>query len=134
MIYRWFVRRAALTGWRRLSDHRVADLPIADDVHFVFLGDHALAADLYGADALRGWLNELFTRFPRLRFEVEDMISEGGPWSTRVATRYDAIQDGQLVYRGVSFARIVWGKVAEERIQPDTLLLAAALVGSAVSD
>ncbi len=111
---------------------------MADDVHFVFFSDHALAADLQGADALRKWLRELFTRFPRLRFEVEveveveDMITEGGPWSTRIATRYAATQDGRLVYRAVQFARITWGKLAEERIQPDTQLLVAALSGDEV--
>jgi hypothetical protein len=51
----------------------------------------------------------------------------GGPWSTRLATRYNATQDGELVYRGVQFARVVWGKLAEETIQPDTQMIAAAL-------
>jgi hypothetical protein len=55
------------------------------------------------------------------------MIVEGAPWSTRVATRYAAIREGQLVYRGVQFTRIVWGKVVEERILPDTQALAVAL-------
>jgi ketosteroid isomerase-like protein len=127
MFYRWLVHKAAVTGWQRLSDHRVDDLPLADDVHFVFLGDHALAVDLHGAEALRGWLRELFVRFPRLRFEPENVVVEGGPWSTRIATRYNATQDGELVYRAVQFARIAWGKLAEETIQPDTQLLAAAL-------
>jgi ketosteroid isomerase-like protein len=127
MIYRWLVRKAAVTGWQRLSDHRVDDLPLADDVHFTFLGDHALAVDLHGPEALRGWLLDLFVRFPRLRFEPEDIIVAGGPWSTRIAARYNATQDGELVYRAVQFARIAWGKLAEETIQPDTQLLVAAL-------
>lgn len=127
MIYRSLVRKAAQVGWQRLSDHRVDDLPLADDVHFVFLGDHELAVDLRGADALRDWLRALFVRFPRLRFEPQDVIVQGGPWSTRVATRYHATQDGQLVYRAAQFARITWGKLAEEIIQPDTHLLVAAL-------
>ena len=127
MIYSALVRKAALIGWQRLSDHRVDDLPLADDVHFVFLGDHALAVDLHGAEALRGWLRDLFMRFPRLRFEPQNMIVEGGPWSTRMATRYNATQDGELVYRAVQFAHVVWGKLAEETIQPDTKMVAAAL-------
>jgi ketosteroid isomerase-like protein len=134
MIYRWLVRKAARTGWRRLSDHRVDDLPLADDVHFVFLGDHALAADVHGAEPLRAWLRELFVRFPRLRFEPEDMIVEGGPWSTRLATRYNAMQDGELVYRAVQFARIVWGKLVEETIQPDTQMVEAALARGEVHE
>jgi ketosteroid isomerase-like protein len=86
-----------------------------------------LATDRRGAEAEREWLRELFRRLPGLRFEVEDMIVEGGPWSTRVATRYAALQNGQVVYRGVNFGRVVWGKIVEERILPDTQALAAAL-------
>jgi predicted ester cyclase len=70
---------------------------------------------------------ELFRRLPNLRFEVEDMIIEGGPRSTRVATRYAATRNGKVVYRGRNFGRVVWGKVVEERILPDTAALAAAL-------
>ena len=89
MIYRWFVRKQAQALWDRLSDQRIDEIPIADDVHFVYLGDHPLATELRGADAMRAWLrDELFGRLPGLRFEVEDMIVEGGPWSTRMATRY----------------------------------------------
>jgi hypothetical protein len=46
MIYRWFVRRQALAGWQRLSESTIDELPLADEVHFVYLGDHPLAADL----------------------------------------------------------------------------------------
>lgn len=128
MIYRWFVRKQVLAGWELLSDQRIDELPLASDVHFVYLGDHPLAADLHGADAERAWLrDELFGRLPGLRFEVEDMVIEGGPWSTRVAIRYAAIREGQLVYRGINFARVVWGKIVEETILPDTQALAAAL-------
>jgi ketosteroid isomerase-like protein len=104
MLYRWFVRKQALVLWDRLSDQRFEDIPIANDVHFVYLGDHPLATELRGADAMRSWLrNELFRRLPGLRFEVEEILVEGGPWSTRMATRYAAKRDGKLVYRGVQF-------------------------------
>jgi ketosteroid isomerase-like protein len=127
MIYRWFVRKQSLAVWAKLSDQRIDEIPLADDVHFVYLGDHPLATDRRGAEAEREWLRELFRRLPGLRFEVEDMIVEGGPWSTRVATRYAATRNGQMVYRGTNFGRVVWGKVVEERILPDTQALAAAL-------
>ena len=127
MIYRWFVRRQAFALWAKLSDQRIDEIPLADKVRFVYLGDHELAADLHGADAERAWLREFFRRLPDVRFEVEDMVIEGGPWSTRVATRYAATRGGQVVYRGVNIGRIVWGKVVEEQILPDTQALAAAL-------
>lgn len=128
MLYRWFVRKQAFALWDRLSDQRIDEIPIADDVHFVYLGDHPLATELHGADAMRDWLrSELFRRLPGLRFEVEDILVEGGPWSTRMATRYAANRNGELVYRGVQFTRIVWGKLVEERVLPDTSALSAAL-------
>jgi hypothetical protein len=128
MIYRWFVRKQALAGWARLSEQRIDETPLANDVHFVFLGDHPLAADLHGAEAVRQWLrDELFRRLPGLRFVVEDMVIEGGPWSTRVGTRYYTEQEGKLVYRGAHFVRIVWGKVVDERILPDSKALSIAL-------
>ncbi len=127
MIYRWFVRKQSPTAWERLSPQHIDELPLADDVHFVFLGDHPLAADLRGAEALRAWLRELFLRLPGLRFEVEDVVVEGAPWSTRTANRYAAMRDGEVVYRGITFQRIVWGKLVEEVVLPDTKALAAAL-------
>jgi ketosteroid isomerase-like protein len=128
VLYRWFVRKQAFAFWDLLSDQRIDEIPIADDVHFVYLGDHPLATELHGADAMRDWLrNELFRRLPGLRFEVEDILVEGGPWSTRMATRYAAKRNGELVYRGVQFTRIVWGKLVEERVLPDTCALSAAL-------
>jgi ketosteroid isomerase-like protein len=128
MIYRWFVRKQALAAWQLLSDQRLDEIRIADNVHFVYLGDHPLAADLHGADAVRAWLrNELFGRLPGLRFEVEDMIVEGNPRTTRMATRYAAKRDGQLVYRGVQFVRLEWGRLVDECVLPDTTALTAAL-------
>jgi hypothetical protein len=61
--------------------------------------------------------DQLLRRLPNLRFVVDETLVEGGPWSTRVATRYHTEQDGRLVYRGVYFGRVVWGKVVEEIIE-----------------
>ncbi|OBA82001.1 hypothetical protein A9W99_12240 [Mycobacterium sp. 1164966.3] len=128
MLYRWFVRKQALALCDRLSDQRFDEIPIADNVHFVYVGDHPLATELHGADAMRSWLrNELFCRLPGLRFEVEEIVVEGGPWSTRMAARYVAKREGKAVYRGVQFTRVAWGKLVEERVFPDSKALAAAL-------
>jgi len=128
VIYRWLVRKQAAAGWQRLSEQRFDETPLADDVHFVFLGDHPLTADIRGADAVREWLSDqLLRRLPNLRFVVDETVVEGGPWSTRIATRYHTEQGGVLVYRGVYFGRVVWGKVVEEVILPDTKAFLDAL-------
>lgn len=133
-MYRWLVRKRAAAGWQQLSAQQIDDAPIADDMHFVFLGDHPLAADLRGADAVRRWLrDELFRRLPGLTFVPEEILVEGGPWSTRIATRYHTEQNGRLVYRGAYFGRAVWGKIVEEVILPDTKAILDAL-GETTSD
>ena len=64
MIYRWFVRKQALAVWAKLSDQRIDEIPLADGVHFVYLGNHALAADLHGAEAnAHGCVTNSFAAF-----------------------------------------------------------------------
>ncbi len=86
-------------------------------MRFTWDGHDDLVADLHSADELRSWLREqLFARYPRLRFEIEDIFCCGPPWHVRSATRYRAVQDGEVVYRGVQLTRIRMAKVVEERI------------------
>lgn len=123
-MYGWMVRRRALALWKQISDHNVNAIPMADDVWFRFEGEHGLSADPHSAEGMRNWLNALFERFPRVRFEVEEMVAGGPPWALRVATRYVAVQDERVLYRGAHFACIRWGRVVEERVLPDTQAVA----------
>jgi ketosteroid isomerase-like protein len=124
VVYGWVVRRRAVALWAQISAHNIDAIPMADNVWFRFEGEHGLSADLRSAEEMRGWLKVLFERFPRVRFEVEEMVAGGPPWSLRVATRYVAIEDDRLLYRGAHFARIRWGRVVEERVLPDTQAVA----------
>ena len=128
MLYGWLLRRRALAAWSHLSNHEVDKLALADDVRFRYEGDHELAADLTSAAELREWLRALFERFPRLRFEVEDIVVAGPPWAVRIATRYRAVQDGATVYTGAQFALVKRGRLAEERVLPDTQALVRNLL------
>jgi len=117
LVWRRFMQRQALAAWGRLSNHELDDLPLAADMRFTWEGAPDLAVDLHSADELRSWLRDrLFARYPRLRFEIEDIFYCGPPWHVRGATRYRAVQDGEVVYRGVQLTRIRLGKVVEERI------------------
>lgn len=53
--------------------------------------------------------------------------AQAGWQRTFAAPKPYATPDGELIYRAVQYARITWGKLAEETIQPDTQLLVAAL-------
>lgn len=123
-MYSWLVKRKVRAAWQLLSDQKFDAIPMATELRFTYLGDHALATEIRSADELRAWLRALFERFPDLRFEVEDVVVDGPPWSLHTATRYRAVQNGQTLYRGAQFTRIRWGRLAEEIILPDTQALA----------
>jgi ketosteroid isomerase-like protein len=123
-MYHRLVRRRILTSWEALSNHEIDGLPLADDVRFTFAGDHGLAIDAHSAAEEREWLRALFVRFPRVRFEVDDVVIGGPPWAMRVATRYRAVQDGETLYRGAHFARMRGGRIVEEVVLPDTQAIA----------
>jgi ketosteroid isomerase-like protein len=105
----------------------------APDARFRFGGDHALAADLRGRDAVRAWFDRAFALLPDLRFDVEDIVVAGPPWRLRIVTRYTARATGRdgraFAYTGVQFAATRWGTVTEDLLYPDTQAVAAALRG-----
>ena len=129
MLYRLLLRRGALRAWDTLSRHEIERLPLGDGMRFRYEGDHELAADLRSAEEVRAWLRDLFQRFPRLRFEVEEMVIAGPPWAVRAATRYRAVQDGELLYTGAHFVLMRWGRVTDERVLPDTAALERVMSG-----
>jgi hypothetical protein len=115
MVWGWFLRRQALAAWARLSAHELDDLPLAASMRFTWDGDPDLAVELHSADELRSWLRDrLFARYPRLHFEIDDIVVCGPPWHVRGATRYRAVQDGEVAYSGIQLTRIRMGKVVEE--------------------
>lgn len=119
-MYAWLLRRRVVGLWNRLSPDGIDALPLAEDIRFSYLGDHALAVEATSAAELRAWLHALFDRFPGLRFEVDEVVVDGPPWSLHTATRYTAVQDGRALYRGTQFTHIRWGKVVRENVLPDT--------------
>ena len=123
-MYAWLIRRRVIALWERLSAGELDALPLASDVRFSYVGDHALAAELTSAQELRAWLRALFERFPGLRFEIADVVVSGPPWSLRTATRYSAVRGGRVLYRGTQFTSIRWGRVVEEHVLPDTQAVA----------
>ena len=123
-MYSRLVKRKVAAAWRSLSDQKFDAIPMAENLSFTYIGDHALATEISSADDLRAWLRRLFERFPGLRFEIEDIVVDGPPWAIHTATRYRAVQDGRTLYRGAQFTRIRWGRLAEEFIIPDTQAVA----------
>lgn len=96
-----------------------------------FYGDHALSGERHTHEALSRWWERCFRLMPNTRFEVQDVLVAGWPWSTRVATAVTVdvgLVDGTR-YRNVvhQFIRMRWGKITDVRTLEDTAVLAQAL-------
>jgi hypothetical protein len=102
----------------------------AEDAHLIFRGKSSLAADLQGKPDIAGWLRNLMQL--DLRWQIHDVVVQGPPWNTRLVTRY-TVSAGhrpghdRLVYEGVQYARLRWGRVRLDDILPDTEAVASYL-------
>jgi hypothetical protein len=108
------------------GDPELAIGRFADKSRLVFRGRSQLGADLRTKSEIAKWLRELM-RF-ELHWTVHDVVVQGPPWNTRLATRYSvsAIQEGvrQPLYEGFQYARLKWGRIYLDEILPDTQALA----------
>jgi ketosteroid isomerase-like protein len=88
-VFHAIARQRARAGFDALSrgDYTVALDALADDVHHVFAGDHALGGKRHSRDAVRRWFERLF-RLYELRFDVERVIVSGPPWDLTVAVEW----------------------------------------------
>jgi ketosteroid isomerase-like protein len=131
-MYAWIVGRIIRWGFRNLTRgtwQRPFRL-FAEDVHFVFAGDHELACDLRRKADVRAWFERTWPMFD-MNFEVHDVVVRGWPWHTRIATRFTnrmRAHDGtEFVNQGMQYARLRWGRVVEDLLYEDTQLLARAI-------
>jgi ketosteroid isomerase-like protein len=128
------VVRANLRGaFKMISSGRHGQVvaQFADDAVFRFSGEHALGGLLKGRRPIGNWFERLHRLFPDLRLRPTQVIVNGGPWNTRVATRFSvtATLPGGLPYEneGMQYVRIVWGRIVEDCLYEDTDRLKAAL-------
>lgn len=80
--------RATFEGLGR-GDYSVALDGLADDVHHVFAGEHALAGERHSRDAVRRWFERLFRLF-ELRFDVRSVAVSGPIWNAVAAVEWIA--------------------------------------------
>lgn len=69
--------------------------------------------------------------FPDFRVQPRTILVQGGPWCTRVATRFDVtatFPDGQPYgNEGMQLLELRWGRIHEDRLFEDTQVVADAL-------
>jgi ketosteroid isomerase-like protein len=132
-MYHAFVRRRVRHGFQLVSSGQIDAVvaQFADDAVFAFPGEHAMAGERRGHAAIRDWFEETRRLFPDFRLVAKTIIVEGGPWRTRVGTRFEVFAtfpDGSP-YRneGMQFLEIRWGRIRQDRLFEDTQIVADAL-------
>jgi ketosteroid isomerase-like protein len=132
-MYKLVVRRNVRAAFKTLSKGDLDSFIriFASDARFWFAGDHALAGERRGRQQIRAWFEEALRRLPGLQIEPRDVIVNGWPWNTRVASHlyiHTVMPDGRRYENaGMQYVRLRWGRVVEDLIYEDTQRLAAEL-------
>ena len=132
-MYSMIVRRVVRAGFRALSagDYEQVLRQFSPQVIFSFAGSAPLGGERRGVDAVREWFQSLFSSLPGIEFTVHQVIVQGWPWNTLVATRLSVVapRPDESIYQNnaMQFLRLQWGKVVEDRLCEDTYKLASEL-------
>jgi ketosteroid isomerase-like protein len=131
-MYSWVVGRIIRRQFGRLSagDWRTPVKMFAPDAVLRFPGDHALAGEFRGREAIHEWFDRAWTLFD-MDFTVDDVAVAGPPWNLRIATRWrndPRAADGRVFpNRGMQYLRLRFGRVVEDELYEDTQVLADAV-------
>jgi ketosteroid isomerase-like protein len=129
-MYKTIVRGQVRKAYARISegDFESVFKSFHDDIRFQMIGDHHLGGERHGIEQVRAWFDEVRRLFPDLRLEPQDVVVSGGPWNTRIATRF-RVSSEQAGYEnvGMQYLRLRWGKAVEDRLYEDTQVLDAAV-------
>jgi ketosteroid isomerase-like protein len=132
-IFHLIVKRKARQGFEQLSAGNFeAIVKLFDESGVLrFSGDHAMGGEHRGPDQVRAWFERVHGYFPDLRFDPIDIVVDGPPWNTRVATRFRVsatLPDGRpYENEGMQFLRLRWGRAHEDFLYEDTAKLAGEL-------
>lgn len=132
-MYQAIVRRIIRRGFRALStgDYEQVLRLFHPQITFAFAGTSSLGGERCGVEAVRAWFQHLYACFPGIQFTVRQVIVQGWPWNTLVATRFSlaAPRPDGSVYgnEGMQLVRLRWGRVVEDRLYEDTQKLAQEL-------
>ncbi|GHO90542.1 hypothetical protein KSF_005900 [Reticulibacter mediterranei] len=128
-MYSAIVRRIVRRGFRALStgDYEQVLRQFHQQVIFSFAGPPPLGGEHAGVGAVREWFQRLYSYFPGIQFTVKQVVVQGWPWNTLVATRLSIAAprlDGSIYgNEAVQFLRLRWGQVVEDRLYEDTFKL-----------
>ena len=103
----------------------------APDIHFTFVGDHALGGDWHDRAMAKRWFERVHRLFPDLQLTPKQIRVAGWPWDITVTTQFEiraTLPDKSPYHNeGVQILRIQWGKIVSDYLIEDTQLLSKAL-------
>lgn len=132
-MYKTIVRSKIRSTFERINagDFMTMVDGLAPDFEYRFHGDHALGGRRTSKDAMVRWWKRTLRLLPGARFEIQDILVNGGPWRTRVAVRSlvaGALPDGTRYENTVlQFLTLSWGKVTYVETMEDLQVLERAL-------
>jgi ketosteroid isomerase-like protein len=132
-MYGALVRRKVRSNFGHLSagDYQAVVGQLAEDVHHVFAGEHALGGERHTRESVERWFARLFRLFPQLHFEVRRIVSGGPPWDIWVAAEWvghvTPTAGEPYVNHGAHLIRIRRGRVAYFHAYEDSQAVVHAL-------
>lgn len=132
-MYKAIVRAKVQHVFDRINagDYQAMVDGLADEFTYVFHGDHALGGRRTSRDAMVLWWERTMRLLPGARFDLQDILVNGGPWRTRVATRArvsGTLPGGEPYENTVfQFLTLRWGRVSEVETVEDLQVLEKAL-------
>lgn len=133
MLYATIVRKKVRDTFERINRGDVAAMVagLDDPFEYRFHGEHALGGRRTSREAMARWWRRTMRLLPGLRFEVLEVLVQGPPWRTRVATRLRVsgpLPDGTR-YENLAFQFLTlrWGRVRSIETIEDLQRLTRAL-------
>jgi ketosteroid isomerase-like protein len=104
---------------------------LAPSFKYRFHGRHALGGRRTTRESMIRWWQRVLRLLPGARFDIQEVLVDGGPWRTRVAVR--SLVAGELPggarYENTvfQFLTLSWGRVVSVETIEDLQVLEAAL-------
>jgi len=139
MVYTWIVGARVRATFDRINDgdYRTMVDGLAPSFRYRFHGDHALGGVRTTRESMLRWWERVVRLLPGARFDVQDVLVNGGPWNTRIAVRSVVsgdLPDGSRYENTVfQFMTLVWGRVSSVETVEDLQVLERALEAVAAS-
>ncbi|MFT3796916.1 nuclear transport factor 2 family protein [Microbacterium sp.] len=132
-MYKTIVRAKVRAVFDRINegDYLTMVDGLAPEFEYVFHGEHALGGRRTSREAMVRWWERTLRLLPGARFDIQEILVNGGPARTRVALRskVSGTLPGGVAYANTvfQFLTLSWGKVTSVETIEDLQVLERAL-------